>query len=178
MIEGQQPLFGERRDELNGEKRIAGRLLVHQLRQRGGALRFAVKRIRNQPSQVFTGEGRKHDLLHYRSRFADRFELAHQRMGGIDLVVPIGADQQQVLHIRLGQQILEQIERCRVEPLQIVEEQRQRMFRPGEYADESPEHQLKTTLCVLRRKLRNRRLFTDDELQFGDEVDHEPSVRA
>ena len=31
---------------------------------------------------------------------------------------------------------------------------------------------------VLRRKIRDRRLFSDDELQFGDEVDHEPSVRA
>ena len=31
---------------------------------------------------------------------------------------------------------------------------------------------------LLRRKLRDRRLFADDELQFGDEVDHEPSVRA
>ena len=129
MIEAEQPLFGERRNELNGEKRIAARLLVHQLRQRRGALRLAAKRIRNQLPQVFTGERRKRDLLHHRSRLADRIELAHQRMGGIDLVVPVGADQQQVLHIRLGQQILEQVERRRVEPLQIVEEQRQRMLR-------------------------------------------------
>ena len=99
-------------------------------------------------------------------------------MSGIDLVVPIGADQQQVPHIRLGQQILEQVERRRVEPLQIVEEQRQRMLRPREDADEAPEHQLETALRVLRRKLRDRRLFADDELQFGDEVDHELPVRA
>ncbi len=52
------------------------------------------------------------------------------------------------------------------------------MFRSSEYSDESPEHELKATLCLLRRKLRDRRLFTNDELQFGDEVDHEPSVRA
>ena len=48
-------------------------------------------------------------------------------MSGIDLVVAVGADQQQVAYLRPGQQILEQIERRRVEPLQIVEEQRQRM---------------------------------------------------
>jgi hypothetical protein len=52
------------------------------------------------------------------------------------------------------------------------------MFRPGEYGNESPEHELKTTLCLLRRKRRDRRSFADDELQFGDEIDHEPSVRA
>src|SRR5882724_10648251 len=34
MIEAEQPLFGERRNEMKGEERIASRLLVHQLRQR------------------------------------------------------------------------------------------------------------------------------------------------
>ena len=66
---------------------------------------------------------------------------------------------------------------ARVEPLQIVEEQRKRVLRPGEDGYESPEYELKTTLCLLRRKLRDRRLFADDELQVGDKVDHEPSVR-
>ena len=178
MIEGEHALVGERREELNGEKRIAGRLLVHQLRERRGALRLAAKRIRNQLPEVVTGERRKRDLLHLAAGVLDRLKLARQRMGGIDLVVPIGADQHQVLQIRPGQQILEQVERRGVEPLQIVEEQRQRMFRAGEDADEPPEHELKTALCLLRRKLRDRWLFTDDELQFGDEVDHEPPVRA
>ena len=121
-----------------------------------------MKRIRNQLSQVFTGQRREGDLLHYRSSLADRFELAHQRMGGIDFVVAVGADQHQVLHVRPGQQILEQIERCCIEPLQIVEEQRERMFRPCEYADKSPEYQLEAALRILWRKLGNRRLFSDD----------------
>ena len=99
-------------------------------------------------------------------------------MGGIDFVVPVGADQQQMLHIRPGQQILEQIERCRVEPLQIVEEQGERMFRPCEYADKSPEHQLEAALRVLWRKFGDRRLLADDELQFRDEIHHEQSVRV
>ena len=33
-------------------------------------------------------------------------------------------------------------------------------------------------MCLLRRKLRDRRLLSDEELQFGDKVDHEPPVRA
>src|SRR5713226_1897225 len=107
--------------------------------------------------------GVQDDLLHYRSSLADRLELAHQRMGGIDFVVPVGADQHQVLHIRTGQQILEQIERSSVEPLQIVEEQGKRMFRPCEYADEPTQDQLKTTLRVLRRDFRDGRLFSYDQ---------------
>jgi hypothetical protein len=50
--------------------------------------------------------------LQYRFSLAHHFELAHQRVDGIDFVVAVGANQQQVLHIRPGQQILEQIERC------------------------------------------------------------------
>ena len=40
------------------------------------------------------------------------------------------------------------VERRRVEPLQIVEKGRQRMFRPRE---DAPEHQLQTALCLLRQ---------------------------
>ena len=95
-----------------------------------------------------------------------------------DFVVPVGADQQQVPHIRLGQQVLEQIERRRIEPLQIVEEQGQRMLRPGEHAEEAPEDQLEASLRVLRRQLGHRRLLADDELQLGDQIHHELPVRT
>ena len=77
-----------------------------------------------------------------RSGSPDRVELTHQRMDGVDFVVPVGADQHQVPDIWLGQQILEQIQRSRVEPLQIVEEQRERMLGPREDTDKSPEYQL------------------------------------
>ena len=53
-----------------------------------------------------------------------------ERVRGADLVVPVGADQQQVAHLRMRDQMLEQIEGRRIQPLQIVEEQRQRMLRP------------------------------------------------
>jgi len=43
--------------------------------------------------------------------------------------------------------------------LQVVEEQRQRMFRPCKYADKSSEYQLEAALRLLRWKLRDRRLF-------------------
>src|ERR1700731_5225279 len=52
------------------------------------------------------------------------------------------------------------------------------MFRPGEHADKPPKHHLETSLRALWRKLRDGRLVTDDELQFGKEIGHEPAVRA
>src|SRR5258708_29378405 len=118
------------------------------------------------------------DLLNERSRLADGIELAHQWMNGVVSVVPIGADHQQLLHVWLGQQVGEHLERRRVEPLQIVEKERQRMFGLREDAEKPPEHQLETALCLLRRKLLDRRLLSDEKLQFGDNVYHEPPIRA
>ena len=73
--------------------------------------------------------------------------------------------------------MLQQIERRRVEPLQIVEEQGQRMFRAGEDANKTLENELKPALRLPRLELRDRRLLADDELQLGDQVGHEPSIR-
>src|ERR1700741_899056 len=120
-------------------------------------------------------QGCKYDVLHDRTSLADHFELAHKRMVGINLVVPVGADQHQMPHVRPGQQILHQIERCRVEPLQIIEEHGQRMFA-CEYADKSTEHQLEAALRILSRKLRNRWLFSYDELQVWNQIHNELSV--
>ena len=98
-------------------------------------------------------------------------------MGGIDLVVPIGADEQQVLQIGAGQQVFEQVECGRIQPLQVVEEERQRMLGAREHADEPPKDQLKTSLRFLRRKLGHRWLLADDVLQFRDEIDDQQPVR-
>ena len=73
--------------------------------------------------------------------------------------------------------MLDEVERGGIQPLQIVEEQRKRMLRASERANEAPEHQLKSVLRFLRRQVGNGRLFADDELQFGDEVDDELAVR-
>ncbi len=172
MIEDEHLLFGERRYELDGEKRIAAGLPVHQLRQRRGALRFAAKSVRNQLPEMLLGERRKRDLRHLSAGALDGVQFPRQRMAGSDFVVAIGADQHEALQIRSDQQIFEQIKCRRVKPLQVVKEERQWMLRPGEDADKPPKHQLETPLRVLGRKLRRRRLVADDELQFGDEIDH------
>src|SRR5215475_12032941 len=96
----------------------------------------------------------------------------------VDFIVPIRPDQQQVLHIRLGQQILKQIERGCIEPLQVVEEEGQGMFRPREDVDKSTKYQVESALRILWGKLRDRWLFPDDELQLWNQVDHEPPVRT
>ena len=92
-------------------------------------------------------------------------------MRGTDLVVPVSADQQQVPHFRVRDQMLEQIERRCIQPLQIIEEQREWLLRPGERAEESPENQLEAVLRISRRQVGNGRLFTDDELHLRNKAD-------
>ena len=58
-IEAEQALFGERVKKLDHEERIAGGVLMHQLRQRRDALRLAAKRIGDQLPEVVVGERRK-----------------------------------------------------------------------------------------------------------------------
>src|SRR5467141_1144441 len=50
------------------------------------------------------------------------------------------------------------------------------MLCPGEHAQETYECHLKTVLRVLRRQVRDWRLFSDHELQLGNEVHDELTV--
>src|SRR5215813_12164092 len=70
------------------------------------------------------------------------------------------------------------MERCCVEPLQVVEEESKRMLRPCKHADEPPEDQLEPALRVLWWKKRDGWLFSEDVLQLGDEVDNQQPVRT
>src|SRR5262249_13044447 len=147
--------------------------LVNELSQRRSTLTFATNAIGDKLLQRGAVESRNPDMPHHRPGPADGLELANQGMGRIDLIVPVGANDQQMTHVRLGQQIFQQIERRGVQPLQIVEEQRERMLRPRKYTDESTEHELKASLRILRRNLGDSWLLSDDELQFGDQIHHE-----
>jgi hypothetical protein len=75
-------------------------------------------------------------------------------------------------------QLLDEIERRRIQPLQIVEEQRERVLLAREHAKEAPEDHLKAILGVLRRHVRDRWLFSDNELELGNKVDDKLAVRA
>src|SRR5262245_40859985 len=101
----------KRRQEFERKERIATSLVVDQLRERKGALRLAMERIGDQLSEVFPREWRQHDLPQDTPGTFDLHQRACERMRGVDLVVPIRSDQQQMPHVWLGQQIFEEIER-------------------------------------------------------------------
>ena len=55
-------------------------------------------------------------------------------------------------------------------------EQRQRCS--GERPEEAPEHKLEAVLRLSWRQVGNGRLFSDDELYLGDEIDDQLAVRT
>src|SRR6185312_3592379 len=107
----------------------------------------------------------------------DHAECPYQRVRRTDLVVPIRSDQQKVTHLWMIHEMFDQVESSPIQPLQIVEEERERMFRLGEHTQESPEDLLETSLRFLRRQVGSRWLFTDDESKFRNEVHHERAIR-
>src|SRR6266853_6229933 len=137
-----------------------------------------MQRIGDEPANIIELEPRQHDLMHPRIDSADRLQRPQKRVRGADLVVTVGANQQQVPHLWMRDQVHEEVERRCIKPLQIIKKQGERMLLAREYAKEAPEHHLETVLRVLRRQVRDRRLFSDHELQLRNEVDDELTVRA
>jgi hypothetical protein len=83
-----------------------------------------------------------------------------------------------VFNVRVGDEVLEQLEGRRVQPLQVIKEEGERVLLSGEDAQKGPEHRLEPILRFLRRDLRHSRLFANDELEFGDEVYDELAVHT
>src|SRR5882672_6126482 len=137
-----------------------------------------MQRVGDEPANIIELERRQHDLLHPRIDSADRLQRPQKRVRGADLVVTVGPDQQQVPHLWMRDQMHEEVERRCIKPLQIVKKQGEWMLLAREYAKEASEHHLETVLRVLRRQIHDRRLFSDHELQLGNEVDDELTIRA
>ncbi len=106
MIEAKEILFGERMEKLNREERIAGGLLMYEVRQNLCVACIAAKRVGYQLPEVITGERCKAYLLHPRSDLPECIELTGQRMSGIGLVVAKSADHHEMVQVRPGQQVL------------------------------------------------------------------------
>src|SRR3981189_3087991 len=137
-----------------------------------------MQRVGDEPANIIELERRQHDHLHPRIDSADRLQRPQKRVRGADLVVTVGPDQQQGPHPWMRDHMHEGVERRCIKPLQIVKKQGEWMLLAREYAKEASEHHLETVLRVLRRQIHDRRLFSDYELQLGNEVDDELTIRA
>ncbi len=134
--------------------------------------------IGDEPVDIIEPEGCQHYLTHPHIGIADRIESPQKRMGRTDLVVPVGSNQKQMPHFRVRGQMLEEVERCCIQPLQIVKEQGERVLLAREHPEEAPENHLEAVLRVPRRQVCDRWLFPNHELQLRNEVDNELAIRT
>ncbi len=104
-------------------------------------------------------------------------ECAAEWVIAIYLVVAISTDQQQMRGLCATEHIFEQIKGGRVEPLQVVKEQRQRMLGLSEHADKTLQDLKEPLLRLLRLQLRHGRRLADDQLEFGDQIGDQPRIR-
>src|ERR1700730_14262721 len=177
-VEREQPLFGQRRKELDREKWITTGLLLHQLRQGPCALRPAMQRIVDEPVDIIEPEGCQHYLTHPHIGIADRIEGPQKRVRRTDLVVPVGSDQKQMPDLGMRDHVFDALERRGIKPLQIEKKQRERVLLAREPPEEAPENHLEAVLRVLRRQVRDRWLSPNHELQLGNEVDDQLTIRT
>ena len=97
-------------------------------------------------------------------------------MRGVEFVGPVGANQQDVPHVRFCDQVLKEFEGRSIQPLQIVQEQRERMLWLGESAEEAPENHLESIPRLLGRQIRDRGLLPDNGGELGNQSDHELAI--
>ena len=178
-IELEQPFFGEAREELSDEKGIAATASpVHQLSERPHLVGRTPQRVAQQLVDVVDRERAEDDLIDFRAGFAQILQLEHQGMCRVDLVVAICADEQQVTRVRMEEKIFDERQRGRIEPLQVIDENDERVFRPRKHADEPLEHGLKPQFGIDGREDRYGRLWADQSSEVGNEVGQQAALIA
>ena len=110
-----------------------------------------------------------------RARFVER---AHQRMRGTDLVVAVGADDEQVPRVRVHDQVRPAAPSSPGPPTADRRGTRPAGARCVANAHTNSRRTRRSRICASpERQLRHRRLRADDQLDLRDEVDDELSVR-
>jgi len=92
------------------------------------------------------------------------------------LVVPVGPDDEQITGLRVGHQMLEKPQARRVDPLQVVEKQNQRVLAGGEHFQEARQDPVESILRLRRRQVGHRGLRAENVRDIGEDVDHELAV--
>jgi hypothetical protein len=79
-------------------------------------------------ADVLQAEVRQPDLMNWRCGLAKLCQCAHQRVGEADFIVSESADEEEMPHLIMGDQILEELERRCVQPLEVIQEERERVL--------------------------------------------------
>ena len=90
---------------MDHEEGIATGFLKHEFRQWFGAVLLNVGCVANKFFHIMASKRCKNNLVQRRSRTSDRLQRAVERVRCRDFVVSICSYDQEVLHVRLGDQM-------------------------------------------------------------------------
>ncbi len=178
-VEGDEPAVGERAEELADEERVAERLLEDDAGELAALRPRAPERVRHELRHVVERERREPDLRRPGAVPGELREGERERVRGRDLVVAVGPDQEQPAALRIGDEEPDQAERRRVDPLEVVEEDDERLIH-GEDADEAVEREREAVLRLGGGQRGHRLRGADHQRDLGDEIDEDladPSQR-
>ena len=94
----------------------------------------------------------------------------------IHFVIAISANDHQMAHRLIREQVTQKFQGCRIDPLQIIQKYHQWMIGLTKYQYEIAENQIDPVLRLGRLQLRYRRLRTENDLKIRQCVDDELSV--
>ena len=175
--EAQDLLGVERPQELIDEERIAGRLLDDELPELARLVRRLVDGIRDERLHVLAGQAREVDAAHLRAGGLQRFGRDGQRVRRAHFVVSVRADDEQVGRLGKAEDSrAHRVERGGVRPLQVIEEQDQRVSLTSERRDEPGQGAVEAVLGLREARRRHDRLSPHDALEIRDELHEEPRV--
>ena len=146
VIELDQTLVAKHAQELDDEERVPPGLLLDEILERLDLAAVAVEDITQETVEVLSGQGFEQDGRDRRTGALQVAERGAERVAGAHLVGTVSAHHEQVGRLRVGDEIPEQGETGGVGPLQVVEEQRQRLPVPGQGGHEPSKDQPESVL--------------------------------
>ena len=174
-VEGQQRRLVQEAEHPAEEEGVPGRLSVQERRQRRGPGAVAAEDVPAQLDHGLAGERQQVDAAKRRRAGQD---LHRRGDGGPDagLFRPQRRDDEQAREIRRRGEGLEQPQGGGIGPLEIVQEQHERMLPAGQGAQEGLEHAVHPALVSDRLDRRQRWGRADEPLQLGRQVGDHPGV--
>ena len=151
---------------------------MHEEGERPNIRRFKAKSIAKQPIDILGRQRAEPKFAYGRIGLSNGVQRERERVLRSHLVVAVSTDEQQMAYVATGDEILDQRQGRRIEPLKVVDKNNQRVLWPREDVDETLKYQLKPKSGLRWRECSHRRLGTYQANELGMEICQEAGVIA
>ena len=177
-VEEDQRVVVQRAQKLPHEERISSRLRGHDHRQFRAIRRRQLQCVGDNGRRVGQRDRTDVELADADTRRAQFFQRRHKQLGLTGLTVAVRAQQQQVVQRRVLRERGDQRQGCSVRPLEIVQQNDQRVQLGREQPDKLADHGIETVTRFDRSEQRGKRQWPGEQINVRDDVDQHARVRA